>query len=213
MNHMINVLMVDRQIALRQGLQLLFAKTPDIRLTDDAGSTSEAIGLLRKNAYDALLIDINLLGKQTFHECLEKLKAEFPALSIIIFSAETSPPVVRKALAAGVSGYIGKCSPPIQLIEAIRKASGGERMLDPTIAQSIALDSLKSPERQPHEQLSGREQEIFSLLAQGKSINEIGTLLYRSPKTVSTHKARLMRKMGLNTDLELIRYALTHQLA
>lgn len=210
---MISILMADTQTAFRHGMKLLFAETADIRLTDGVGSIEEMHKLLEKNHYDAILMEPLLLRSELAAADLAALQACGRSSPIIMFSCIESIDMIRKTLAAGASGYLSKSCAPSLLLEGIRKVVAGEIAIDPTLAHRIALDSLKPVSQPAHAKLSERELEVFELLAEGKGIGEIAQMLFRSPKTISTHKARLMRKIGVSTHIDLIRYALEHGLA
>lgn len=209
---MLTVLMVDAQEVLRRGLRLLLKETNDLRLVDDVGSLGEMFQLLAKNPYDLLLVDSEQFIRDTLAEELSTLRACYPHLELVFFSADERLSTVKAALSAGASAYIVKSSPIQVLLEGLRKVAGGDIVIDPTLAHKVALAEMRPGHRLPHERLSLREREIFQLLAHGNSVTQIGKLIYRSHKTVSTHKARLMQKMGFNSTVELVRYALKHQL-
>src|SRR5262252_10610732 len=119
-------------------------------------------------------------------------------------------PIASRMLKAGASGYITKDSEPEQLVGALRKVAGGGRYIGADLAEQLAFG--EGAGRPLHELLSERESQVFFLLASGKSINDIARELRVSPKTASTYKARLMEKLKVETDAELIRYAVVHQL-
>jgi len=123
------------------------------------------------------------------------------------------PQIAKRKLKAGASGYITKDSSPKDLLEAIRKVAGGGRYIAPDIAEKIAFDASDDTPLVPHELLSGRELVILRMLAKGKKVHEIAQELDISSKTVSTHKARLMQKMHLDSDVKLMQYIIAHGMA
>jgi DNA-binding NarL/FixJ family response regulator len=122
------------------------------------------------------------------------------------------PQIARRALAAGAAGYLTKDSDPETLLAAIRKVAAGGRFIDPGLAESMVFDAGGGGDRPPHEQLSERELHILRLLVRGKSVNDIADELSISNKTVSTHKARLMQKLGFQNNADLVRYGIAHGL-
>ncbi|MGE5466677.1 MAG: response regulator [Ignavibacteria bacterium] len=208
---MIRILMADDHGIVREGLKQLFNLVPDIEVVGEATNGDQVLEAASRGGFDVLLLDMSMPGVSGI-DLVKALRALAPKLPILVLSMHNEPPIVRRALAAGANGYISKdTSDPARLLAAIRAVSAGGRYLDPDMAERLAFE--KNGDGEPlHEQLSSREHEIFRLLAQGMGVNEIGRLLCISNKTVSTHKARLMEKMNLKTNAELVRYALTNGL-
>ncbi|HEX5391687.1 MAG TPA: response regulator transcription factor [Rhodocyclaceae bacterium] len=208
---MIRVLMADDHGLMREGLKQLFKLVDDIKVTREAIDGAEVLDAVKRADIDLVLLDMTMPGINGI-DLIKEIKAIAPKLPILVLSMHNEPPVVRRALKAGASGYLSKdTNDPTRLLNAIRTISEGGRYLDAAMAESLVFNN-HSEGTQPHEQLSNREFEIFKLLAQGIGVNEIANMLYISNKTVSTHKCRLMEKMNMKTTAELIRYALDHKL-
>jgi DNA-binding NarL/FixJ family response regulator len=144
-------------------------------------------------------------------DLIRRVRAEQPPLPILVLSIHNEAQVVSRALRAGATGYVTKDSDPDVLLAAIRKLAAGGRFIDPKLVDAMVFET-HSGDAPPHEVLSDREFQVLRMLAAGQSINEIAESCSLSAKTISTHKMRLMQKLGLNNNAELIRYAIRHGL-
>jgi DNA-binding NarL/FixJ family response regulator len=158
-----------------------------------------------------LLLDMTMPGISGV-DLIRRVRAEQPALPVLVLSIHNEAQVVSRALRAGATGYVTKDSDPEVLLAAIRKLAAGGRFIDPKLVDAIIFET-HSGDAPPHEVLSDREFQVLQMLASGKSINDIAETLALSAKTISTHKMRLMQKLGLGNNAELIRYAIRHGLA
>ena len=209
---MIQLLLVDDHALVREGLKQLFALTSDIVIAAEATNGSQLLEALQTQRFDVVLLDITMPGISG-PDLIVRVKAHANAPPVLILSMHNEPQIARRALAAGAAGYLTKDNNPEVLLAAVRKVASGGRFIDPVLAQSIALEITQpgSPAAL-HEHLSDRELQIFTLLARGTSVNDIADQLVISNKTVSTHKARLMEKMNLASNADLVRYALHHRI-
>jgi DNA-binding NarL/FixJ family response regulator len=207
---MIRLLMADDHAIVREGMKQLFSLTPDIEVVGEAINGGEVLDAVRKGGFDLLLLDMTMPGISGV-ELIGRIHAQQPKLPILVLSMHNEAQTASRALRAGASGYLTKDIDPKRLLAAIHKVASGGRCLDAAVAESIAFDA--SDATGPlHGKLSDREFEILKLLAKGQGVNEIAAMLSISNKTVSTHKARLMEKMGIKTNAELVRYALNNGL-
>jgi DNA-binding NarL/FixJ family response regulator len=158
-----------------------------------------------------LLLDMSMPGKSGI-ELIKQVRAEKPRLKILVLSMHEEHQYAVRAIRAGASGYLTKESASRQLVDAIRKVASGGAFISGEVAQQLALGAMPEAKGAPHEALSDREFQVFLLIAGGKSVSDIAEHLNLSVKTVSTHKANLLQKMGLSTSTELVRYALSHRL-
>ncbi len=209
---MIRLLIADDHAIVREGLKQLIGLSLDIEVAGEATNDAEALKQVRSDAFDLLLLDMNMPGSSGT-ELIERIKALRPGLPILIFSMHSEAHMAISAIRAGASGYFTKNSDPKLLAAAIRKVSSGGQYIDPAIAEQVAFESAIPRQTLPHTLLSDREFSIFRLLVAGKSVNEIAKQLFISNKTVSTHKANLMEKMDLHTVADLVRYAAKCELA
>jgi DNA-binding NarL/FixJ family response regulator len=145
-------------------------------------------------------------------ELIKLAKAERPKLRILVLSMHQEAQYAVRAIKSGASGYLTKESAPGQLVQAIRKIAGGGAYISAEVAEQLALGAMPGGERPPHEALSDREFEVFRQLVAGTSVTEIAAALNLSVKTVSTHKANLMQKLGIANPSDLVRYAIRHGL-
>lgn len=208
---MIRILIADDHAIVRGGLKQLFALCSDLSVTGEAVNGAQVLEVLRKEEVDLLLLDMNMPGISGA-ELITRVRAERPSLPILVLSMHNEPQIARRALASGAAGYLTKDSDPETLLAAIRKVAAGGRFIDSGLAESMVFDAGENGERPPHEQLSEREFHILRLLVRGKSVNDIADELSISNKTVSTHKARLMQKLGFQNNADLVRYGIEHHL-
>lgn len=210
---MIHILIADDHDILRAGLKHILADSGDIVVAGEAGNGIEALGLLRSGQWDAILLDLTMPGRNGI-ELIKQIKGEFPKLPILILSMHKEDIYAVRALKAGASGYLCKDNAEAQLAEAIRKVVGGGLFINQSVSEKLTMDILQGRHNQlPHNRLTDREYQIFLLLVQGLGVSEIGRQLSLSVKTVSTHKASILAKMGLGNTAELVRYAIQHRLA
>ena len=207
---MIRVIIVDDHPVVRRGLKQIIAAERDMQVVGDAESAREAISVIRHTPCDAVVLDITLPDASGL-DVLSRLKSERPTLPVLIMSIHDEEQYALRVLKSGASGYLMKNSIPEELIKAIRKITSGGKYISPSLAERLASE-LASPETPLHEKLSAREFQIMRLIASGKSLKEIGEALCISGKTVSSHRARILEKMKMSTNADLIRYALEHHL-
>ncbi|MBI3898210.1 MAG: response regulator transcription factor [Gammaproteobacteria bacterium] len=207
---MIRVIIADDHTIVREGLKQLLAGA-DFEIVGEARDGHEAIECVRTLAADVLLLDMSM-PKKSGIELIKQIKSERPKLRVLVLSMHEEQQYAIRAIKAGASGYLTKDSASAQLISAIRKVAGGGAFISSAVAEQLALGAMPQTEGPPHTALSDREYQVFQLLVSGKSVTEIGEQLNLSVKTVSTHKARLMEKLGLTNQTELVRYAIAHRL-
>jgi len=203
---MIFVLIADDHKIVRDGLKRILTSHGDMEVAAEAASGDEALALVKANDYDIAMIDMSMPGLAGL-DLIKRLKIEKPKLKILVLSMHGEQQYAARALKAGASGYLNKDSAAEQLVGVVRKiAAGGMHVGDAAAAGLVASDKA------PHESLSDREFEVLRLLVEGRGPTEIGEQLHLSVKTVSTHKARILEKLGLSSTAELVRYALEHKL-
>lgn len=207
---MIRILIADDHAIVRGGLKQIIATTVDIDVAGEAAQGAEVIEKLRSCRVDLLLLDMTMPGISGV-DLIRRVRTENPALPVLVLSIHNEAQVVARAVRAGATGYVTKDSDPDILLAAIRKLAGGGRFIDPKLVDVMVFDTHSSGAA-PHEILSDREFQVLHLLAAGKSINAIAEVLVLSAKTISTHKMRLMQKLGIENNAELIRYAIKHGL-
>jgi DNA-binding NarL/FixJ family response regulator len=204
---MIKVLIADDHPIVRQGLRQILAGTPDLEVAGEAVNSQEALDQVRVGGWDVLVLDITMPDRSGF-DILKHLKHEQPDLPVLILSIHAEDQLAMRALKAGAAGYLTKENAPEELVKAIRKVIGGGRYISPRLAETLAFNLNTTSERPRHETLSDREFQVLQLIAGGKTLMEIAEELSLSAKTVSTYRTRLMEKLDLRTNAELMRYAL-----
>jgi two-component system, NarL family, invasion response regulator UvrY len=203
---MIKVLIVDDHTIVRQGLIQILEETSDIVAAAEARNGREAIALLRAGAFDVVLLDVSMPDMDGL-SVLNAIKPEHPKLPVLVLSMYPEEQFALRLLKAGASGYLTKESASEELIRAIRKVAQGGRYITLELAETLAF-AVDKDDRPPHETLSNREYQIMRLIASGKSTGDIAEALSLSVKTVSTYRTRILDKMGLSSNAEIMRYAM-----
>jgi two-component system, NarL family, invasion response regulator UvrY len=204
-NRGIRVLLADDHTLVREGIKQLLSATTDIRVEGEAANGDEALALARAHEYDLAVLDMSMPGVAGI-ELIKRLRAERPQLRLLVLSMHGEEQYAARALKAGAAGYLTKDAASAQLVGAIRKvAGGGVHLSDAAAALLVAAGN--GSVGAPHERLSNREFEVFRLLVAGESPTGIAERLHLSVKTVSTHKTRILDKMGVGSTADLVRYA------
>jgi DNA-binding NarL/FixJ family response regulator len=205
-------MIADDHAILRDGLKQLFSHVGDMEVVAEASDGKQVLEVLRNAAVDVVILDISMptLGGL---DLVPRIRGQYPALPILVLSMHNEPQMAMNMIKAGASGYVCKDCEPLELIMAVRRVVSGRRYISNQLAeQLIFLEGGSKVDEPPHQRLSRREQQVLRMLANGKSILEVASVLNISNKTVSTHKTRIMKKMSIESNAKLIRYALTHGL-
>lgn len=208
---MIKVLIVDDHAVVRQGVRNILGLAEDIEVIGEAGSGEELLERLEHLTCNLVLLDITMPGI-TGAPLIARCRALRPDLPLLVLSMHKDGQVAFGALKAGANGYTTKDRDPRELLTAVYKVARGGRYVDSDLAELIVFETARSHERSPLECLSARELEILRHIAKGLAIGDIAQLLHLSPKTVSTHKIKLMQKLGIDNIADLILLAATYQL-
>lgn len=208
---MIRILIADDHAIVREGLKQILAGREDLGVAGEASSFDEVLTKTREASFDVVVLDL-ALGDRSGLELLKHLKAEHPGLPILILSMHAEEQYAARLLKAGAAGYLTKGSAPKQLIEAVLRVAAGGRYISQAMSERLVFDLAEHANPVPHERLSDREFQVFELLAVGKGLTEIAMELNLSVKTISTHRARILTKMDLRNNADLIHYAIRHGL-
>lgn len=208
---MIRVLLADDHAIVRAGLKEILAETGDIVVAGEAANGQEVIAQVRTREFDVAVLDLSMPGRSGI-ELIRQVKSERPRLRVLVLTMHAEDQYAVRALKAGASGYLTKESAADQLVAAIRRIAAGGAYVTPETAERLALEASTPSATAPHARLSDREFQVLLMIARGASVTEIARALSLSVKTVSTHKSRILEKMGLANQAELIRYALEHKL-
>ncbi|HET7380202.1 MAG TPA: response regulator transcription factor [Gaiellales bacterium] len=208
---MIRVVIADDHPLVRAGLRQVLADEPGIEVVGEAADGDETVAVLRATEPDVVLLDITMPGAP-FPGLLRLLRSAFPRVDVLIVTMHGEDQFAVRAMKEGAAGYLTKQQPPQEVINAIKQIASGGRYLTAAVAERAAAALDGNAPRLPHERVSRREYEVLCMIGLGKSVKQIAIELGVSPKTVSTHRARLLRKMRLKTSAELIRYVLQYGL-
>lgn len=201
----IRVLIVDDHPLVRVGMRQLLGG-PTIEVVAEAASGGEALRLLEVVDCDVVVLDISMPGRHGV-EVLRRMVADHPEIPVLIYTRFPEDQYAVRAMRTGAAGYVRKASDPAALLDAIKLVARGERHVSPSVAHLLAVQG-----EDVHAGLSEREYEILRYIVAGRSVSAIAAELSLSVKTVSTHRVRILRKLGLNGTAELVRYALEHNL-
>ncbi len=208
---MIRVLLVDDHALVRTGYRLMLSGQVDLECIGEAENGEEALVMVRQKRPDVVVCDLHMPGLSGL-ELTERLVRMADGPRVVVVSMQGDGPMPRRLLEAGAAGYLSKDSPTDELLRAIREVARGKRYIGTDIAQSLALGSVGGRAASPFDELSPREIEIAMMLVQGIRTGDIAKRLSLSPKTVSTHKYRLLQKLGLSDVMALARLASQHGL-
>ena len=204
---MIRVLLADDHAIIRDGVKQILADTDDLVVRGEASNGMEVLKLVAENDADLLVLDISMPGKSGL-ELIKLVKLEKPRLPVLIFSMHQEEQYALRALRAGASGYLTKESDGEVLVAAMRKIAGGGVHVSEKVAELLARERMQQTDDLPHMRLSDREFQIFEKIIAGMKLTDIANELCLSIKTVSTHKSRILQKMNLPNDTELVRYSI-----
>jgi len=208
---MIKVAIVDDHPLLREGVRKILESEPDIEVIAEAENVSGLVSLTENTDLDLLILDISLPGRSGL-DALAEIRKKRPQLPVLVLSMHPEDRYALRALKAGASGYVTKASAAEELLGAVRKVCSGGRYVSRAVAEMLA-DGLARPfDKLPHESLSNREIQVLCMIAAGKAVTEIATEISLSVNTVNTYRARILGKLEMRSNPELIRYAIEHKL-
>jgi DNA-binding NarL/FixJ family response regulator len=207
---MIKVLIADDHAVVRRGLAQIMDDEPDLTVAAEARTAGEVLHALRENDVDVLILDIAMPGGGGL-EVLNQLQDLLPDLPTLVLSVYAEKQYAVRAMRAGAAGYLTKDSIPEELVDAIRSVARGERYITPAVTDLLTMrvDDGAAP---LHQELSNREFQVMRMLTQGKTVGDIADDLKLSAKTISTYRARILKKLHLESTADIIRYALQHDL-
>ena len=208
---MIRIVIADDHTLMREGLKRIFEGNDEITVVGEAIDGFSVISQVRKGGFDMLLLDLSMPGRSGI-DLIRQIRTEAPKLPILVLTMYEEEQYAVRSIRAGAQGYLTKESAGDQLVNAIKKVASGRPYISMEVAEQLALGIMTPEKEMPHTQLSDREFEVFNLLASGKSITDIGAQLHLSVKTVSTHKSRILAKMGMHSLAEIVQYAVTQNL-
>jgi two-component system, NarL family, invasion response regulator UvrY len=205
------VLIADDHPVVRQGLKQILALDSDVAVVGEAKNGAEALDLARRLEWDVAILDYSMPGRSGV-DLLKEFKREYPRRPVLILSMYPEELHATRVLKAGGAGYINKESASEELVAALRKVMAGGKYVSPALAEKLAFELAPDSQKPLHETLSDREYRVMWLLASGKQINQIAKEMFLSPNTVSTYRARILRKLQLANNAQLVQYAIQNQL-
>jgi two-component system, NarL family, invasion response regulator UvrY len=205
------IIIVDDHELIREGLKKVTAKESDIEVMGEASNSVELFELLDKHEIDIVILDISLPGRSGL-DIITDIKIQAPDTKILILTMHPEDRFAIQALRAGASGYITKNNASRSLVAALRKISEGRKYITSNLAEQLASELELNYEKPLHESLSTRELEVMQLMAQGKAVRDIAEILSISANTVASYRSRILEKMRMKTNAEIIRYAVENKL-
>jgi DNA-binding NarL/FixJ family response regulator len=207
----IKAIVCDDHPIFREGLKKIIDQSRDIKVTEEVSDGVALMEKLEAHHYDLVILDISLPGANGI-DVLKDLRRAGHEMPVLILSMHPEEQYAARALRAGASGYVAKASVPDELLTAIRKVATGRKYVSPSLAEQLASELDGSSEKPPHERLSDREFQIMCMIGSGRKVKEIAADLRLSPATVSTYRARILAKLGLQSIAELVIYILRNKL-
>ena len=208
---MIRILIADDHTLVREGLKQILQIAPDFQVGGEASNGLEVIAAIREKEWDVLLLDMSMPGRNGI-ELIKQIKEEKPHLPVLVLTMHAEQQYAVRAFKAGAAGYLTKESAAAELVSAVRKVAAGGANVSASMAEKLALNLGVHSEKLPHQRLSDREFDVFRRIVAGQTVSDIADQLSLSVKTVSTHKTRILQKMEMHNQAELIRYAIEHKL-
>ena len=208
---MTHILIADDHAILRRGLKEILMGELEGVVIHEAGSAQHVLDQLQTHACDLMILDITMPGRSGL-DLLRDLQQLRPELPVLVLSMHPENQYAKRVLRAGAAGYMNKETAPKELVKAVRKVLAGGRYVSADLAEKLAADLSANDARLPHERLSDREFEVVRMIASGKTASQIAEELHLSVTTVSTYRARILEKMGLANNAELMRYAMHNKL-
>jgi two-component system invasion response regulator UvrY len=205
-----HILLVDDHAVVRSGIRQLLSSAGKHYLLGEAGNAQEALQQLREGDWDMVLLDINLPGQNGL-ELLKRIRKEWPEVPVLILSMHSEEQYALRTIRAGAAGYLNKNGSLQELVDAIEQVATNQRpFITPQVAERMATEMAADTTAELHQRLSDREFHVFRLIASGMRVSEIAEDMALSVKTINTYRSRILTKMGMKTNAELMRYALTH---
>lgn len=207
----VRVLIADDHPVVLQGLRMMLSADSEFEVVGEARDGDEAFEMAHNMDWDVAVLDYSMPGRGSM-ELLSGVKHDYPKRPVLILSLYPEDPHGLRALKAGAAGYVTKESACDELAAAVKKVASGGRYISSALAEKLAMRLTPEQEQPPHERLSDNEYRVMWLLASGKTLHQIAEEMRLSPSTVSTYRGRILKKLELNTNVDLVHYAIKHRL-
>jgi len=208
---MTRILIADDHSLIREGLRSVFSAEPDLQVCGEAACAQDVLDLIESAKPDVLTLDFSMPGTSGF-DLIKRVRQFRPELPVLVLTMHDEQAYGLRAMRAGANGYITKGGETVELLAAIRKVASGRPYVSAFLAEQLALNAMPGGSKANHDELSNREMQVLQLLVAGKTVTEIATNLNVSSKTISTHKARILARLKLQSVADLVRYAIEHRL-
>lgn len=208
---MIKVLLADDHAVVRQGLRQILTEIPEVGAVGEAATGEDALMQVRNEQWDVLVLDMSMPGRGGL-DVLKDVRRERPQTKVLVLSMHPEDQFAVRMLKAGASGYLTKDTAPDELVAAIRKLLTGGKYISSTLAEKLAFDMDRDTDKPLHEALSDREFQVLRMMAAGRTVQQIAEELMLSAKTISTYRARILEKLNLKSNAEMIHYAIQNRL-
>ena len=208
---MIRVLLADDHAVVRQGLKQILTEIPEVGAVGEAATGEDALMQVRAEQWDVLVLDMSMPGRGGL-DVLKDVRRERPQTKVLVLSMHPEDQFAVRMLKAGASGYLTKDTAPDELVAAIRKLLTGGKYISSTLAEKLAFDMDRDTDKPLHEALSDREFQVLRMMAAGRTVQQIAEELMLSAKTISTYRARILEKLNLKSNAEMIHYAIQNRL-
>jgi two-component system invasion response regulator UvrY len=205
------ILLADDHAMFREGVKQLLASTSEFAIVDEASDAAQVLEKAQKTKCDVVVLDISMPGRDGI-DVLKQLKQLNPHVGVLILSMYPEDQYAFRAIKAGASGYLTKNKASSELIAAIRKVASGRKYISSEVAEQLANDLAKDSDKPLHQKLSDREYQVMCMIASGKTVGQIAEELALSVSSVSTMRARILKKFDMKTNAEITRYAIKHDL-
>jgi len=208
---MIRVLIADDHRLVRRGIREILGIAGDIAAVGECASGVEVVEMLGRDVPDVLMLDMAMPGPCGV-ELIKHLTKSFPQMPILVLSMHNEGQFAARAIREGARGYVTKDADPEILLQAVRKVAAGGKFIDPVLVEAVLLE-MTGDQAAKNDTLTERELQVLRLVVAGMSLNAIADELHLSPKTISSHKMRIMQKLDVTNNADLVRYALRHDIA
>ncbi len=207
----VRIIIADDHVIFREGLKQVIASTENMVVADETGSSQELLQKVQENDYDLVILDVSMPGRNGLDTLME-LKKNKPKLPVLILSMHPEEQYALRAYKSGASGYVTKGSPVSELLEALRKISIGKKYVSADLAEAMVCSLGESTETEIQHTLSNREYQVLCMIASGKPVSKIAEELSLSVKTISTYRGHILRKLNMNNNSEMTRFAIENGL-